>query len=79
MEYLSIGDTAKLLGVSVSMLRRWEVERTLLSAYRTVGGHRRYLWQDTQQFCGQFSPELRKTIAYARVVWSSPTANDGVY
>lgn len=67
MEHLSIGDTAKLLGVSVSTLRRWEVEKKLLPAYRTVGGHRRYLWQDIQQFCGQFAPELRKTIAYARV------------
>lgn len=67
MEHLSIGETAKLLGVSVSTLRRWECEGKLLPAYRTVGGHRRYLWQDIQQFCGQFAPELRKTIAYARV------------
>ena len=67
MEHLSIGEVAKLLGVSVSTLRRWELEDKLLPAYRTVGGHRRYLWQDIQQFCGQFAPELRKTIAYARV------------
>ena len=38
-----------------------------MPAYRTIGGHRRYLWQDIQHFCGQFAPELRKTIAYARV------------
>ena len=43
MEYLSIGETAKLLGVSVSTLRRWECEGKLLPAYRTVGSHRRYL------------------------------------
>ena len=67
MEHLSIGETGKLLGVSVSTLRRWEVEKKLLPAYRTIGGHRRYLWQDIQHFCGQFAPELRKTIAYARV------------
>lgn len=76
MEHLSIGETAKLLGVSVSTLRRWEVEKTLLPAYRTVGGHRRYLWQDIQHFCGQFAPELRKAIAYARV--SSHDQKDGL-
>ena len=29
MEHLSIGETGKLLGVSVSTPRRWEVEKTL--------------------------------------------------
>ncbi|HRH90443.1 MAG: recombinase family protein [Agitococcus sp.] len=76
MEHLSIGETGKLLGVSVSTPRRWEVEKTLLPAYRTVGGHRRYLWQDIQHFCGQFAPELRKAIAYARV--SSHDQKDGL-
>lgn len=67
MEYLSIGEAANILGVAVSTLRRWESEEKLKPAFRTVGGHRRYLWQDIQQLCGQFAPEQRKTIAYARV------------
>ena len=70
MDYLTMGETAKSWGVSVSTWRRWELEKTFLPSYRTVGGHRRYSWQDIQPFCGQRAPEHRKTVAYARV--SSP-------
>ena len=64
---LTIGATAKVLGVSAQTLRRWEREGKIQSE-RTKGGQRRY---DT---CS-LRPELfrtadetqRKTIAYARV------------
>ncbi len=40
--YLSIGQAAKILGVSVVTLRRWEKLGHLLSSFRTFGEHRRY-------------------------------------
>ena len=40
--YLSIGQAAKTIGVSISTLRRWEDEGRIKPDYRTPGGHRRY-------------------------------------
>jgi len=64
---VNISEAAKILGVSISTLRRWEKEGKLIPAARTKGGQRRY------QLSSLF-PELkknqgyrRKTIAYARV------------
>ncbi len=64
---VGISEAAKLLGVSVVTLRRWEESGRLVSE-RTVGGHRRY-------DLAKLKPELfraedtanRRTIAYARV------------
>ena len=61
----TIGEAARLLGVSIPTLRRWE-ESGKLVPERTAGKHRRY---DTTKL----KPELaiadttRTTIAYARV------------
>lgn len=41
MSKLSISEAAKLKGVSVSTLRRWESEGKLIPE-RTPNGHRRY-------------------------------------
>ena len=41
MSKLTISEAAKLKGVSVSTLRRWESEGKLIPE-RTVNGHRRY-------------------------------------
>ncbi|MDB9318813.1 MULTISPECIES: MerR family transcriptional regulator, partial [Cyanophyceae] len=41
MSKLSISEAAKLKGVSVSTLRRWETEGKLIPE-RTASGHRRY-------------------------------------
>jgi excisionase family DNA binding protein len=38
---LSISDAAKLLGVSLSTVRRWS-DAGVLPSYRTPGGQRRY-------------------------------------
>lgn len=64
---ISIGEAAKLLGVSPQTLRRWEREGRLLPTERTSGGQRRYdLTQlRPQQFHSNNSS--RQTIAYARV------------
>jgi excisionase family DNA binding protein len=40
--FLSLGQAAKLLGVSVSPIRRWEKEGKLSADKRTFGFHRRY-------------------------------------
>ena len=41
MSKLSISEAAKLKGVSVSTLRRWEAEGILIPE-RTANGHRRF-------------------------------------
>jgi len=62
MSKLSISEAAKLKGVSVSTLRRWEVEGILIPE-RTANGHRRY---DLNQLLG-IKKELSFTVGYARV------------
>lgn len=41
-EKVSIGEAARIAGVSISTLRRWESEGRI-SPERTLGGQRRYL------------------------------------
>ena len=62
MSKLSISEAAKLKGVSVSTLRRWEAEGILIPE-RTADGHRRY---DLNQLLG-IKKELSFTVGYARV------------
>lgn len=68
--HVSIGHAARLLGVSVSTLRRWEREGFLIPSFRTAGQHRRYLLETLEQL---FLPDTistsrgRSAIAYARV------------
>ena len=67
--YISIGETAKLLGVSVQTLRRWDKAGILL-AERAPSGHRRYLRSEVATFnpLGIHTEALsRPTVAYARV------------
>jgi predicted site-specific integrase-resolvase len=60
--YISIGDMAKRLGVSISTLRRWDDEGRGPKSIRTRGGQRRYEVVGVKD-----SPSKRVTIAYARV------------
>ena len=66
--YLTIGQSAKFIGVSVSTIRNWEAKGQLKSAFRTPGGHRRFKLEAIHKVCG-FLPKknLRKTICYVRV------------
>lgn len=47
---LSIGETAKLLGVSIQTLRRWDSKGILISFRATPGGNRFYKQQDIKVF-----------------------------
>lgn len=50
-ELVAIGVAARILGVSVSTMRRWETEGHIASQ-RTVGGQRRYLVADLMRIRG---------------------------
>jgi putative resolvase len=62
--FLKIGEAAKLLGVSIQTLRRWEETGYLIPA-RKSDGHTRYY--DLDQVMGTKKVELELTVAYARV------------
>lgn len=59
--FLSIGQAANLLEVSVSTMRRWEKEGKLSSDKRTFGLHRRYEKEKLEK------NEERFSVGYARV------------
>lgn len=64
--YIAIGEAAKLLGVSLSTLRRWEASGRLVPE-RTKGGRRRYLLSTVRPDLVRKVESVKKTIAYARV------------
>lgn len=65
--FVGIGEAARILGVSITTLRRWEASGKLVAEH-TVGGHRRY---DVTKLKPELSsPDAatnRRTVAYARV------------
>lgn len=70
--FISIGEAAKVIGVAVSTMQRWEADGKFLPDFRTCGGHRRYsLSRIKSKFFNENSshdsPETKKTYAYARV------------
>ena len=42
MEWMSLGDVAKLLGVHPGTVRKWS-DQGMVPTHRTQGGHRRYM------------------------------------
>jgi predicted site-specific integrase-resolvase len=65
--FVGIGEAAKILGVSITTLRRWETAGRLVAEH-TVGGHRRYDFAKLRpQLCREENAPDRKTVAYARV------------
>ena len=66
--YISIGEASVLCGVSVSTLRRWDLDEYLKPDFKTKGGHRRYSFLKIKSFLGEIeSSETRFAVAYARV------------
>ncbi|WP_210498820.1 MerR family transcriptional regulator [Vibrio crassostreae] len=41
-KYLTIGETAEMLGVSVPTIRRWQRAGKIQESHRTAGNHRRF-------------------------------------
>lgn len=62
---LSIGETAKILGVSVPTLRRWDKSGKFKSSHRTLGDHRRFSIRDIENLLG-ITSKTRKIVGYAR-------------
>lgn len=59
--WVSIGKLAKKFGVTTQSIRNWTKQGKLAQPIRTMGGHRRYNWEEIE------GKKERKTIAYARV------------
>ena len=65
--YVGIGEASKVLGVSISTLRRWEASGKLVPEH-TQGGHRRYnLAKLRPEQFRALDAAQRRTLAYARV------------
>ena len=65
--FVGIGEAAKVLGVSIATLRRWDALGKL-PAVQTAGGHRRYDLSRIEPKTLRAAPEVgRSTFAYARV------------
>ncbi|UKA04880.1 IS607 family transposase [Photobacterium damselae] len=62
---LSIGEAAKILGVSVPTLRRWDKSGKFKSSHRTLGDHRRFSIRDIENLLG-ITSKTRKIVGYAR-------------
>ena len=71
---IAIGEAAKVLGVSISTLRRWEKEGRL-KPEETDAKHRRYDLMKLKPELRQSVADNRKTIAYARVSSSDQRAD----
>ena len=64
MQHVTPKEAAKILGVHVSSLRRWENEGKL-RAIRTPGGQRRFVLEEVEKVAGM--PRTIRTICYGRV------------
>ncbi len=68
-QFVSIGKAAKMLGMSIEGLRKWEREGRLIPV-RTVTNHRRYRVADLHALMHQDAPDMDKDtrcLLYARV------------
>jgi len=66
-KYITISETASILGVSICTLRRWDRENKLNSDIRTLGNHRRYLLSKIIKIIHPQDSKDRINICYSRV------------
>jgi excisionase family DNA binding protein len=59
---ISIGEAAKLLGVSIDTLRRWDLSGRLTSIRGSSRGHRYYRQSDIEQYLQDISAIARKWV-----------------
>ncbi len=64
--YVSIGQAAKIIGLSIPTLRRYEKSGLLNVDFRTFGNHRRYHVESLKKAFSK-NNQATKTICYARV------------
>lgn len=65
---MGTGQAARLLGITVKTLQRWEREGRLLPAARTASNRRRYTESQLRAFLRLAPPAAaRRTVAYCRV------------
>ena len=69
---ISIGEAAKLLGVSIDTLRRWDVVGRLLSVRTGVRGHRFYRQSDISEFLQDIETKADKWVQSAHGVEPEP-------
>jgi len=65
--FISIAETAEILGVCTTTIRRYKKSKKLLPHHRTLGGHRRYSLKIITKLTSNIVEEERKTILYSRV------------
>ena len=78
--FISIGNSATMIGVAISTLRRWDAEGYLIPDYRTKGNHRRYSLSSLKQYThyeniNKFESQEKQTILYSRVSESDQKAD----
>lgn len=71
MRLWPIGVAAKVLGVHLDTLGRWEEEGRIEPPERTPGGRRRYDLAKLRHLAPRMAPSERQTILYARVSTSA--------
>jgi len=64
-KFLSIGEAAEMLGVSVPTIRRWQSSGKIKESHRTAGNHRRFCISVIRELLGVSND--RFTVGYARV------------
>jgi len=64
---MGTGEAARLLGITVKTLQRWEREGRLVPAARTASNRRRYTESQLRTFLRLAPTEPRRVVAYCRV------------
>ena len=72
--FISIGKVATIMGVSTTALRRWDKEKKLPAAFRTIGKHRRYRLQVILEKVNQVNQRLKKSPTNHQIKTKQPRA-----